>query len=226
MQKDLRIYVPYGSVSYANWMGGKIVDDYEDSNLVLITGGEDISPSIYGETPHSTVWANRDRDIIELEAVERAIQDNKLIWGTCRGIQLLCAVAGGKLVQHMNHPGGHFITTPEGEMFTNSLHHQLQYPFNMVEGEDYIIYGYAKGISKIHESSGDLPIELPKDKDGYTIEPEIVYYPKINALGHQAHPEMMYGSTRYADMMNYTQMLFNKFITNTLIEKNQICYSN
>jgi len=226
---DLKIYVPYGSRGYANWISNNVVNSVEEADLVLITGGEDINPRIYGEQPHSSTWYNIRRDEIELTAIKEAIQQEKFLWGTCRGIQLLCAVAGGKLVQDMNHSYTHSVITNEGViMATNSLHHQMQYPFNLVEGEDYQIIAYARGLSRekgipYYGGANDEQMVLPTDKDGYTIEPEIVYYPKIKALGHQAHPEMMFGSPDYRPMVEYTQNLLTQFINNTLKIEKLLC---
>lgn len=226
---DLKIYVPYGSRGYANWISSNFVNSVEEADLVLITGGEDINPRIYGEQPHSSTWYNVNRDEIELEAVNEAIRLEKLLWGTCRGIQLLCAKAGGKLVQDMNHPYSHSIITNEGEeMMTNSLHHQMQYPFDLVEGEDYHILAYARGLSKergapYYGGAKDEQMILPVDKDGYTIEPEICFYPKIRALGHQAHPEMMLGSPNYKPMVDYSKQILTQLINNTLKIETLVC---
>lgn len=229
---DLKIYVPYGSKGYANWISNNFVNSVEEADLVLITGGEDINPRIYGEQPHSSTWYNVNRDEIELTAVNEAIKLEKLLWGTCRGIQLLCAKAGGKLVQDMNHPYSHSIITNEGEeMMTNSLHHQMQYPFDLVEGEDYHILAYARGLSKergipYYGGAKDEQMILPVDKDGYTIEPEICFYPKIRALGHQAHPEMMLGSPNYKPMVDYSKSILTKLINNTLKIETLVCLNS
>jgi GMP synthase-like glutamine amidotransferase len=226
---DLKIYVPYGSRGYANWISYNFVNSVEEADLVLITGGEDINPRLYGDRPHSTTWYNVNRDEIELTAVREAIKQEKFLWGTCRGIQLLCAIAGGRLVQDMNHSYSHKIITNEGvEMWTNSLHHQMQYPFELVEGEDYNILAYARSLSTwkgnpYYGGPDDKQIFLPSDKDGFIIEPEVVHYPKIKALGHQAHPEMMYKHSAYGPMVEYTQELLTKFINNNLKIETLVC---
>ena len=42
-----KIYVVGYGRSYANWMQGEIVPDMKDADLVLFTGGEDISSELY-----------------------------------------------------------------------------------------------------------------------------------------------------------------------------------
>jgi putative glutamine amidotransferase len=67
---------------------------------LLLTGGGDVDPALYSETPHATfdpAEAGRDRFEISLIALARA---RKLpIFAICRGIQVLNVAAGGTLVQ-------------------------------------------------------------------------------------------------------------------------------
>ena len=67
---------------------------------LLLTGGGDVDPSIYGEAPHpsfSPAEAGRDQHEIGLVQLARARQIP--ILAICRGIQLLNVACGGTLVQ-------------------------------------------------------------------------------------------------------------------------------
>ena len=163
------------------------VDDFQPNYCLVLHGGGDISPSLY-KKPLSTYGHGskepngRDKD--EWLAIEHAVKMGIPIVGICRGAQLLCAYAGGYLVQHIDgHTGGdHLIRDMDDNLslYANSCHHQM-----MVPPES------AKLIAKSME-----PVRGVNDNDAYVtydFVPEVVYFPNINALGIQGHPEWMRG---------------------------------
>ena len=67
---------------------------------VMLTGGGDVDPAIYGEVPHSTFSpAEPGRDQFEIELVKRSREQQMPIFAICRGIQVLNVACGGTLVQ-------------------------------------------------------------------------------------------------------------------------------
>jgi putative glutamine amidotransferase len=67
---------------------------------VLLTGGADIDPRLYGEAPDSTCQLAGDgRDLFEIDLVLRAIERDLPVLGICRGAQVLNVACGGTLVQ-------------------------------------------------------------------------------------------------------------------------------
>jgi putative glutamine amidotransferase len=67
---------------------------------LLLTGGEDIAPSRYGEAAHpSVVDVDAARDEFEIALVGEARRRNLPIFAICRGIQVLNVACGGTLVQ-------------------------------------------------------------------------------------------------------------------------------
>jgi putative glutamine amidotransferase len=67
---------------------------------MLLAGGGDVLPSIYGAAAHPTFSAaERGRDEYELELVRRAIDADLPLFAICRGIQVLNVARGGTLVQ-------------------------------------------------------------------------------------------------------------------------------
>ena len=80
-----------------------VVDElYGITHGLLLMGGEDIDPSLYGEAPHpQTQKPSPARDALELELTKRALADGRPILGICRGCQMLAVASGGKLVQHV-----------------------------------------------------------------------------------------------------------------------------
>jgi putative glutamine amidotransferase len=67
---------------------------------VLLAGGGDVLPSIYGEAAHGTFTAaEAGRDEYEIELVRRALEADLPLLAICRGIQVLNVALGGTLLQ-------------------------------------------------------------------------------------------------------------------------------
>lgn len=76
---------------------------------VLLTGGHDVNPEIYGEKPIPECGMPCDeRDRMEKELVNQALERDMPVLGICRGIQFLNACLGGTLYQDLpsQHPTG------------------------------------------------------------------------------------------------------------------------
>src|SRR5712691_10726280 len=69
---------------------------------LLLTGGGDVQPSLYGASPHATFDpAEPGRDEYEIELVRRALENDLPVFAICRGVQLLNVARGGTLIQHI-----------------------------------------------------------------------------------------------------------------------------
>lgn len=200
----IKLYVVGPSVGYATFLHCELVKNMEDADLVLFTGGEDVDPSLYKEKSGEFTHSNMKRDMFELGQAYDAIRLKKPIFGTCRGAQFGCMMAGGRLVQHMNHPYQHQMTLYDGTTFTtNSLHHQMQHPYNL-HPTKYILVGWAKGLSNIYLNGEDREMILPtniKGDESYNKEAELVYYRDIKWLGIQGHPEMMNYNSKMCNIL-------------------------
>lgn len=81
-----KIFVVGSDDEYANWMQGNITNDIKEAHLVLFTGGEDITSSLYGEKQHPLTYNNLKRDLYEMELYEEALQLGIPCCGICRGL--------------------------------------------------------------------------------------------------------------------------------------------
>jgi putative glutamine amidotransferase len=69
---------------------------------VLLTGGRDVDPALYGEPPDPTYRAAEPgRDAFEVDLVVRALERDVPVLAICRGAQVLNVACGGTLVQHI-----------------------------------------------------------------------------------------------------------------------------
>ena len=199
--EEIKIYVVGNATNYASWINNhKLVDNIEDADIVLFTGGEDVDPSIYGKEKHPRTFSNLERDLKEKAEFEK-MKPTQLALGICRGSQLLCALNGGLLIQDC---AGHAMLetheiTNNGGIVVNitSTHHQMQYPFNLTSGKDYDLLFYAKP-NRSYYYDGDGIENVP-------FEPEVVYYHvkgKPCSLAIQGHPEMMRKEAPVIEILN------------------------
>jgi putative glutamine amidotransferase len=75
---------------------------------LIITGGKDVDPSVYGQEPHpETDEPRRDRDAWEFALFDGAVRRGLPVLGICRGAQVLNVALGGTLHQHLPDVVGH-----------------------------------------------------------------------------------------------------------------------
>lgn len=203
-KKEITYYAEYGRDG--DWIdNSKRVFKLEEADILVLQGGCDWYPGYYNEKPNSSGgWYNKNRDEVEHVLYKKAIELGIFIVGLCRGAQGICLFQeGGKLVQDMHHPGGHTVHTEEGNIFTNSMHHQLMYPWN-IKKEEYKILGWTLGLSNSYTGEDDKELDFPEEAyiDGSIIEPEIIWFPKVKGLAIQFHPELMSTSSSASIYLN------------------------
>ena len=62
---------------------------------LVLTGGADVDPALYGAEPDPRTVSRPDRDRAELPLLRRALEADMPVLGVCRGMQLLAVAAGG-----------------------------------------------------------------------------------------------------------------------------------
>jgi putative glutamine amidotransferase len=71
-------------------------------DALVLAGGSDLDPAVYGAEPDPrTTGVRPDRDAGEVALLRAADAVDLPVLGICRGMQLMVAVAGGRLVQHL-----------------------------------------------------------------------------------------------------------------------------
>lgn len=140
----LPILLPAGIEHNVQHVGGLI-------DGLLLTGGGDIDPTLYGEEPHLKLGSvSPQRDCAEIALVKEMFRLDKPILGICRGLQILNVACGGRMYQdiHTHHDQfalqhvqkaprnhlSHFVHVEKGTMLesivnrvqfkVNSFHHQ------------------------------------------------------------------------------------------------------
>lgn len=162
---------------------------------ILLTGGYDVDPHLYGESPLPQVdEPQRELDALQMVLVPRAVSRDLPVLGICRGIQVINVALGGNLVQD--------IPTQCPQSHT----HRMDPPFDAPRHDVSIVEGSPLGRlldgepsmgvnSKHHQALRELApgIEpMAWSDDGLV---EAVWMPqKSYVWAVQWHPELMFAS--------------------------------
>jgi putative glutamine amidotransferase len=75
---------------------------YDRVDGVLIPGGVDVDPAMFGETPHQRLGRiDPARDRVEIQLAAWAMNEGKPVLGLCRGLQVINVALGGTLYQDL-----------------------------------------------------------------------------------------------------------------------------
>ena len=89
-----------GEVRILNYDTDRPAEVVKEVDGILLPGGDDVTPSLYGDEPHPKFEAAEPgRDAYELELAKRAGDADVPLFAICRGIQVLNVARGGTLVQ-------------------------------------------------------------------------------------------------------------------------------
>ncbi len=81
------------------WSPGGNPPDIADVHGLVIGGGDDISPDLYGGRLVTSARLDHDRDALEQRLVRDAIEEGLPVLGICRGSQMINVALGGTLHQ-------------------------------------------------------------------------------------------------------------------------------
>ena len=80
---------------------------------LLLSGGADLDPALYGQAPDPTTVTEPERDRLEQAAFAAAEARSAPVFGICRGMQAVNVFRGGSLIQDL--PGHNSPTYPAPE---------------------------------------------------------------------------------------------------------------
>jgi putative glutamine amidotransferase len=160
---------------------------------LLLTGGGDVDPALYGATPHATFGAAEPgRDAFEIALVQAVLEAGKPVFAICRGMQLLNVALGGDLVQDIptevngaahhdvrepRYALAHEVWTTQGSRFSTLMREKL------VDGESCQVN------SRHHQAVKHLGAGLEVVATAPDGVIEAVERPGAFCLGVQWHPE-------------------------------------
>ncbi|WP_413248877.1 gamma-glutamyl-gamma-aminobutyrate hydrolase family protein [Sinomonas flava] len=127
----------------------------EEFDGVLVMGGGDVDPALYGgDAAHpSIVDVDRTADDAEAALVRDALSAGRPVLGICRGLQLINVVLGGTLEEDLGSRGMHRNhADPSGPMV---LHNAAIEPgtrlFEMLGPAARVVSGHHQGVGRLGE---------------------------------------------------------------------------
>lgn len=158
---------------------------------VLLPGGGDVEPEVYGGQQHATLWGiDPERDRTELSMSRMAVKQQKPILVICRGIQVFNVALGGTLWEDIGSmvPGAIRHDAPDNRP-RGYLAHSVR-----LEGDSLLAQHIGRGDHQVnsihHQAIRELASELvvtARAPDDIIEGVELPGHPF--AVGVQWHPE-------------------------------------
>jgi putative glutamine amidotransferase len=159
-------------------------------DALLVSGGYDIDPLLYGEEPHKGLeFVYRDTDISQLRTIKTALAKGQPVLAICKGIQLLNVACGGTIYQDLSEIPDSFVK--------HSQNRKRSCPSHTVVAEEGSVIAELLGTSfpvnsYHHQAVKDVGRGLKvtsRAMDGVVESLEMEGEPFV--AGVQWHPEMM-----------------------------------
>jgi GMP synthase-like glutamine amidotransferase len=170
-------------------------------DLYVFTGGEDVTPSLYGAKKHPYTGNSVTRDEYETEMFKDALMDQVPCVGICRGGQFLNVMSGGAMYQHVSsHTQSHHITDVlTGDVvYVSSTHHQMMKP-----GPGALLVASSALGGTREWFDGEIAKRDVSEQDI-----EVVFYKDTQSLCFQPHPE--FTGAEYIGMREYFRSLLDR----------------
>ena len=157
--------------------GWNVVAEPERANVIVFSGGADVSPHLYGEDN----VASGCRRLRDDQCINLFVNFDVPRIGICRGAQFLNVMGGGRMWQDVDgHTRSHLVrdTRTLKEYYCTSTHHQMMRP-----SSDAAIIGIAATPLSTYRLAAT---ELERFR---STDIEVLYYEHIKSLCFQPHPE-------------------------------------
>jgi len=168
-------------------------------DAVLLTGGGDMDPASFGETPHHTLYdVAPARDALETSVTHMALEKKAPLLAICRGIQVLNVALGGSLHQDVGSDPGTEIQHSQKEARDQTTHKVTVTPGSRlakVLGVDHVeVNSFHHQVIKA-VGHGLTPVAWAPDQliEGVELDDDSRF-----VLGVQWHPEHLVGGSEPA----------------------------
>lgn len=177
--------------------------DAERCGGLLLPGGADVNPSLYGQENTASHGIDDSRDRDELALIRRFFAFGRPILGICRGHQVLNVAFGGDLIQDVPDPARHVALGDAGDNV-----HPVRAGHPLLQG----LYGERFCVNSAHHQAvgrlGRGLLETCVSADG--IDEGFIHENGL-VIGVQFHPERMGFAHRRPDTVD-GQKIFESFL--------------
>ncbi|MEG1427440.1 MAG: type 1 glutamine amidotransferase [Oscillospiraceae bacterium] len=183
---------------------GFTIADTANCDALMLTGGADLNPQLYGEENTASKNIDDARDAFELELVKHFSDQNKPILGICRGIQVLNVAFGSNLIQNIEHAELHNV----GDGYDKAHLIKLSGPSFLRE-----LYGDEFSVNSAHHQAVKIPADgfdiVAYSEDGIV---EAMVHKTKPIVAVQFHPERMSFEYRRQDAVD-GKPIFDYFLS-------------
>lgn len=150
-------------------------------SAVILSGGGDLDPKLYGGKRDSNIAISEIRDKTEKKMLELAIEKKLPVLGICRGMQFINVFFDGKLINYIKDN----ISEKIKHVRANHLVRITDKKTAKLVGEEFEVNSYNN-----HGVTSDT---LSKELNGFAVCEdgviEGIYHPSLPIAGIQWHPE-------------------------------------
>jgi putative glutamine amidotransferase len=158
------------------------VDDIAPFAGLLLPGGGDVDPALFGQENHGSRQIERDLDDAQLSLLHRFADAGKPVLGICKGCQVLNVGLGGDMIQDLPNSADHAFD----EDF--QFHDITCGPGSLLDR----LYGPTVRVNSAHHQAVD---RLGKGLRATAVSPdgvtEALEHETLPLYGFQFHPERM-----------------------------------
>lgn len=126
------------------------VKEASGATHLLLPGGGDITPALFGQTNRGSYNIDTELDILQFQALDAFITSGKPVLGICKGLQLINVHFGGTIHQNIDTADRHKWIGKD----------QIHYVYHSTLSHDdffYQLYGYSTQVNSAHHQAIDQP---------------------------------------------------------------------
>lgn len=123
-------------------------EEASSASHLLLPGGGDIAPILFGQTDHGSRQIDTELDILQLKALSLFVELKKPVLGICKGLQIINIYFGGNIIQHIDTADRHKWTGKD----------QKHYVYHSTLNRSdffYELYGNSTLVNSAHHQAVD-----------------------------------------------------------------------
>ena len=200
----LKVYTNNNGRHLTDFFRCQIVHTIEESNVVFVGGGGDISHFLFPFEPVlNNLNSNRNTDLQDVKTIMRCLSLNKPIIGFNRGLILLAALSGNYSEIYYSHNARGSRTVRIGDK-TLDVYYPRHFCVNPRRSSDFLLGNSFNGRADFYQRSKDH--DRINSNDFKMGDSEVVLFTRLNALGFAFE-------ITSNEKMNFVSPVINDFMT-------------
>ncbi|MCR5209770.1 MAG: gamma-glutamyl-gamma-aminobutyrate hydrolase family protein [Lachnospiraceae bacterium] len=163
--------------------------DYYAETLdgLVLLGGGDINPLLYGSRNTRSIEIDDGRDRLEKTVLDSFLKAGKSVLGICRGMQMINVCLGGTLIQHLDDFEKHvWVDMETDNAHSIDIHDENSFMYKIYKEKEIVVNSaHHQAVDKLADG---LRVAAVSDDDGVV---EAFEHTKLPVIGVQFHPERM-----------------------------------